>query len=362
MSRHKHVYFGVVIVLLVILSCNLPAPNNAPPASSTTILPITGNQNPTETATSLPPSATPTFAVTHLMTPNDVSLTGNINYDVESSGTGPEHRAPYGDVYRLNRLERPFTQMDMTYLPNVDIERFRITTDNNWDYIFTELIGTNPNDPLNISYGVELDQQRDGFGEYLIWAQPPYTTTWTTSGVTVYSDTNHDSAGLSAEQSDAPFSGNGYDKIIFDQGKGDDPDLAWVRLDPKNANTVEFAFKRTLPGNSFMWSVWADAGMKDFAKFSYNDRFTIEEAGSPQTDNLNYPIKALYAMDSTCRAAFGFKSNGYEPLICPTEEPPTRQPSPGGPTLVPGCQRPAYCTGTWYVWHQDTCTCEEILY
>jgi len=369
MSKNRLVYLGMAIVLLVILSCNIPAPVNAPSASPTTILPITGLENLADTATLPPspsaPSETPTYAVTHLMTPGNVSLAGNINYDVESQSNASLHRAPYGDVYRLNRLERPFTQTDMTYLPNIDIERFRITTDTNWDYVFIELIGTDPNDPLNIHYGVELDQNKDGFGEYLIWAQPPYATTWTTSGVTVYADANHDSAGLSAEQSDAPFSGNGYEKVIFDQGKGDDPDLAWVRIDPKNANTVEFAFKNTLPGKTFMWSVWADAGMKDLAKFSYNDRYTIEEAGSPQTDNLNYPIKALYAMDSTCRAAFGFKSNGYEPLICPTEAPPTREPghpvTPGLPP-PPACQPPPYCTGTWYIWHQDTCTCEEILY
>ncbi len=366
MSKHRHVYFGAVIVLLIVLSCNMPAPANTPPAVPTTIL-ASQSQSPTDTATSPPPapSETPTYVVTHLMTPNHVSLAGNINYDVESSGTGPEHRAPYGDVYRLNRLERPFTQTDMTYLPNVDIERFRITSDDNWNYVFIELIGTNPNDPLNIDYGVELDQQKDGFGEYLIWAQPPYTTTWTTSGITVYADANHDSAGLSTEQSDAPFSGNGYDNIIFDQGKGDDPDLAWVRIDPKNANTVEFAFKRTLPGKSFMWSVWADASLKKPEMFSYNDRYTIAEAGSPQTDNSEYPIKALYSMDSTCRAAFGFKSTGYEPLICPTEEPPTKKPgqpvTPGLPP-PPVCQPPPWCTGQWYIWHQDTCWCEVILY
>lgn len=364
MRKNKHVYFGAVIVLLVILSCNLPTPNIAPPASPTTILPITGLQGSTDTAIPPPPvqPATPTFAVTHLMMPGDVSLKGVINYDVESQSNAALHRAPYGDVYKLNRLERPFTQTDMTYLPNIDIERFRIVTDDNWDYIFIELIGTNPNDPLNINYGVELDQNKDGFGEYLVWAQPPYGTTWATNNVTVYADTNHDSAGLSAEQSDAPFSGNGYEKVIFNQGKGDDPDLAWVRIDPKNANTVEFAFKKTLPGKVFMWSVWADAGLKKPEMFSYNDRYTIVEAGSPQTSNSEYPIKTLFAMDSTCRAAFGFNSTGYEPLICPTEEPPTREPGPGGPTLVPPCQPPPWCTGTWYRWHQDTCTCETILY
>jgi hypothetical protein len=284
--------------------------------------------------------------VSHQVTPGDVSLTGDINYDVESQTTSAAHRAPYGDVYPLNRLERPFTQ-DMTYLPNVDIVRFRLSSDDAWYYIFIELIGSNPNDPLNIDYGVEIDQNKDGFGDILVWAHPPYTSDWTVTGVSVYTDTNHDSAGVSPLQSDAPFSGNGYDTVIFDQGKGQDPDLAWVRIDPKNANVVEFAFKKSLPGKAFMWGVWADALIKNPSMFSYNDRYTIAEAGSPQKDNSYYPLKALYAMDSTCRATFGFKPTGYEPLICPpiTQPAPTKQPQPPGATpncppgllKLPGC-------------------------
>ncbi len=362
MRSHKHLIIGVVVILFAILSCNLPTASNAPatqpvpnsaqPQAQESLIPSAAPSIPVEA------SATSTVAVTHLMTPADVSLTGVINYDVESQSNASLHRAPYGDVYRLNRLERPFTQTDMTYLPNVDIERFRITTDENWDYIFAELIGTNPNDPINIDYGVELDLNRDGFGDYLIWAAPPYSTTWTTNGVMVYSDSNHDSAGLSAEKSDAPFSGNGYDTVVFNQGQGQDPDLAWVRIDPKNSNVIEFAFKRTLPGKSFMWSVWADAGMRAPGKFSYNDLYTIEQAGSAQTDNLNYPIKALFAMDSTCRAAFGFQPNGYEPLLCPVEEVPTKKPGPGPTPVV--CVRDPACAGCGYIWHQDTCTCEYL--
>ncbi|MCL4527932.1 MAG: hypothetical protein M1282_00775 [Chloroflexi bacterium] len=347
----KKYYPAVVIVLLIVLSCNLPA---AIPTNNST-----PTQLPNDAVT--PPALpdTPTIAVTHLVSPADVSLRGNINYDVESQSNANLHRAPYGDVYRLNRLERPFTQSDMTYLPNLDIVRFRISSDDEWYYIFIELIGSNPNDPLNIDYGVEIDQNQDGFGDILIWARPPYSTTWATDGVSVYMDTNHDSAGLSAEQSDAPFSGNGYDTVVFDQGQGQDPDLAWVRIDPGLQNTVEFAFKQSLSGKAFMWSVWADGGLKNLSMFSYNDRYAIAEAGSPQTDNLNYPIKALYAMDSTCRAAFGFKSNGYEPLICPPETKPTKQPGePPPPSTV--CARPSWCAGCTKQWDQATCTCIDL--
>jgi hypothetical protein len=97
--------------------------------------------------------------------------------------------------------------------------------------------------------------------------------------------------------------------------------------------------------------------------FSYNDRYTIADAGSPQTDNDEYPIKTLYAMDSTCRAAFGFNPTGYEPLVCPVPEQPTKKPAqPDQPPPPAGCPAPPSCVGQWFIWHTDTCTCEEILY
>ena len=89
------------------------------------------------------------------------------------------------------------------------------------------------------------------------------------------------------------------------------------RIDPKNANVVDFAFKQSLSGPSFMWGVWADAGLKDPSKFNYNDRFTNAQAGSPIASSPFYPINAIYAVDNTCRAALGFKPTGYEPGLCP---------------------------------------------
>ena len=97
-------------------------------------------------------------------------------------------------------------------------------------------------------------------------------------------------------------------------------------------------FKKSLPGKAFMWSVWADALLRDPALFSYNDRYTLADAGSPQKDNSYYPLKALFAMDSTCRAVFGFKPTGYEPLICPptTGPSPTKEPQQPRPTCPAG--------------------------
>jgi hypothetical protein len=318
--------YWLFIFLIVALACNLPI--SASPGA------------PTQSASALPPIAAPsTPVVTHLVSPAEMKPGGPLNYDVDSSGTAPQHRAPYGDAYDLNQFERPFTQKDMTYLPNVDIVTFQLSSDASWYYVFITLIGTNPNDPINIDYGVEFNKNRDGFGDTLIWAQPPYKTTWSTDGLKVYTDPNHDTGGASPVKSDAkpgvPYPGDGYETVIFNQGQGADPDLAWVRMDPQNSSVVEFAFKTSLVGESFMWGVWADAGLKDPSKFNYNDRFTAAEAGSPIKNDPNYPIKAIYAVDNTCWAAFGFIPTGYEPHLCSFTPPVIKKPKQPGATPVP---------------------------
>jgi hypothetical protein len=276
-------------------------------------------------------------------------------YDVESSGTGPEKRAPYGDSYKINRLERPFLQ-DMTYVRDLDIVTYTIGKDSTWYYISIELIGSNPNNELGIHYGVEIDHDADGFGDVIIWASPPYTPQWDVRGVKVLEDKNHDTGGRSASLSDAPLDGNGYETLLFDSGQGNDPDLAWVRINAGRQATVQFAFKQSLTDGAFLLGVLADAGWKDPGKLDYVDRITIEQAGSPVRDNQNYPLKELHSVDNACREAYGFKPTGYEPQLCPKEEqkPPREHSTPDV------CQPPPYCTGQHYIWDQETCICIAI--
>jgi hypothetical protein len=267
--------------------------------------------------------------VTHVVSPSDFVGQGKLTYDVVSEDTAPERRAPYGDSYDINRLERPFLQ-DMTYVPNLDIATFSVSSDENWWYVSIELIGSDPNDALGIDYGVELDLDHDGFGDYLIWAHPPCPSAWDTGPVQIFQDRNHDTGGRSAEKSDAPIVTDGYETVVFDGAAGGtDPDLAWVRVNAGVQATVQFAFKKSWSGNVFMLGVIADAGLRDPKKLDYVDRFTAADAGSPVRDNPNYPLKALFAVDNACRAAFGFRPNGYEPQLCPSTAPPaTRRPKP----------------------------------
>jgi len=348
MKRNKS-FFLFVILIIIILACNLPAQNQA----KSTEIPAAINPNP-----SLAPVS---IGITHSSQPANITDIGPIAYDVDDKGTASEHRAPYGDVYEYNRLERPFTQSDMSYLPDVDILHFYITSDSTWYYVTIELIGSNPAGGLQADYGVELDLDLDGHGDTLIWAKPPYTAQWSTDRVTAYSDTNNDVGGPSPTKSDAPYSGNGYDTQIFDSGNGQDPDLAWVRIAPSSPTTIQFAFKQSVAGTSFMWGVWADDGYRDVTKFSYNDFFTEAEAGSPQKDNSFYPVKQLFAVDSTCRMAFGFKPTGYEPLICPpiVQPAPTKKPNqPDQPPPPGGCPPHPPCA---YSWIEATCQCIVII-
>ncbi len=322
----------------------------APTQEQAPLIPVAG---PLPTAT-VPPTTvppTPTAAIIHTMTPAEPK-TGKLLYDVESSGTAPEKRAPYGDSYDINRLERPFAQ-DMSYISGLDISTFVVSKDNDWWYVSIQLIGIDPNNTPDINYGVELDLDHDGFGDYLIWAHPPYTNQWNAAAVQIYQDQNHNTAGLSVGKTDAPmFPTDGYETLIFDGiAGGKDPDMAWVRVETGTPATVQFAFKQSWSGTVFMLGVIADAGLKDPRKLDYVDRFTIAEAGSPMKENLYYPLKALFLVDNTCREAYGFAPSGFEPRLCPVIVPPTKTPgAPSEPGTTPvACQPPAVmqCPNGW---------------
>jgi hypothetical protein len=369
--------FLLLGLLVFMLACSMSG--SAQPTPAPTLSPVTQPPEvPTLASSPSPPSPPPSLdsptdipeqpvAAVHLVFPGETSGFGPLNYDVESVGTAPQNRAPFGDSYNLNLLERPFGQ-DMTYIPDLDIRTFSLTTGDLWHYVSIELIGSNPNNDLRIHYGVVLDTDKDGYGNFLVWATPPYTSEWTVGNVQVFADLNRDSAGLSPIKSDAPFPGDGYETLIFDinQGIGDDTDLAWVRL--AKDNVVQFAFKKTLAGSQFMFGTIADAGLKSPGQMDYVDLFTEQQAGSPVRGNVHYPMQALFGVDTTCHAAFGFAATGFEPKVCPRIVPPTQKASPGsGDDATPGmggCQPPpGGCTADAPHWWPDPhCACSSIPY
>jgi hypothetical protein len=294
-------------------------------------------------------------ALTHTLTPAEPGG-GKLVYDVESAGTAPEQRAPYGDSYDINRLERPFSQ-EMDYLSAIDIVTFTVASDNDWWYVSLALAGTDPNNMQDVNYGVELDLDHDGFGDYLIWAHPPYINQWETVPVQIYQDRNHNTGGYSAGKSDAPFSADGYETLIFDGSVGgSDPDMAWVRVNSDSAAIIQFAFKKSWSGNIFMLGVIADAGLKDPGKLDYVDRFSLTEAGSPVKENMYYPLKTLFLVDNTCREPFGFEASRYELQVCPIPVAPTKTPDPSAPsgdTVTCSDPGPNVCR----LWDSVNCVC-----
>jgi hypothetical protein len=327
MKKNSSIFVSCLILILSALACNLPGAGNAEPTSippSDTPAPVSNSPTPeiqptaTETPSPTPDLPTPTVEVKHALVPSTIVKPGKLIRDVVSVDTAMEKRAPYGDAYTINRFERPF-QQDMTYVPDLDIVSFNLAFDEKFYYVSIELIGTNPNNDLGIDYGVELDVDGDGFGDMVIIARPPYNVNWSTDNVQIVQDTNHDTGGLSAEKSDAPLPGDGYDTVIFDGGHGPDdtdPDLAWVRVNAGRQATVQFAFKKSVAESKFMYGVIADGGLRSIGDLDYVDRYTEEEAGSPVRGNPNYPLKALYAVDNVCRQVFGFSGTGQEPQRC----------------------------------------------
>lgn len=322
------------MLIFAMLACSMPAAVATPTAEAPASVPATETAVlETATATPVPPTATPLpptatlepptpTKIPHLLKPaTDVNLGKTSGVDAVSVETAAEQRAPYGDSYKYNWFERPFMQ-DMTYVPDLDIMSYNLAYDEKFFYVSIELVGTNPNNPIGIDYGVELDLSlnnmfADGFGDYVIVAHPPYDIEWNADNVQVYQDSNRDTGGLSAERADEPLPGDGYDQLIFDGGRdAEDPDLAWARVNVSKKATVQIAFKRYLAGDRFLYGVFTDGGLRNVGKMDYVDRFTEEQAGSPERNEKFYPLKAVYAIDNVCRLSFGYQGSHLEPQRC----------------------------------------------
>lgn len=246
-------------------------------------------------------------------------------HDNENSTNFENKNVRFGDEFQKNRFERPFTSNDMAYLPDLDIVDFGITSDDQFFYISIILAGKDAaTGTLTGIYGVEIDRDADGRAELMLGALPNFSTEFTAENVVVLADLNGDVGGPTINRPDLEFTGDGFDGIIFDLSQNihpDDPDLAWVRFVDGNRPTIEIAYRKWIfrgGDEKFMWSVFAQSAEQglDATKFYSHDTVSEIEAGSPDKGNPNYPIKALAAMDNTCRVPLGFEATGAEPLGC----------------------------------------------
>ncbi len=301
-----------------------------------------------EVAVSDDPTLTPT--IEHQITPSDPASVHSFMTDRSSALLAAERRA-VGDNFEINLYERPFTSESMDYRDYLDITRAELSTRDPFVYVTIYLEGSPPVDGP-VSYGVEVDDDLDGHGDWLILAKVPPESTWTTEGVRACHDSNGDVGGSKPMQVDAPDSSrDGFEDCIFENGYGSLPDAAWIRRDPDHADRVQIAFLFQLIGSApdFLWGAWADEGIQDPALFDLHDVFSLEDAGSPASGSSQYPLKSLALIDNTCRWGYGFTPTGKHIGACYIE--PTPEPSD------PGClQPPKPSADPCWAWFADTCS------
>ncbi len=324
-------------VVLLLGACNFPLSAKSTLSSPATGTPTTASV-PVQAATSTIPATTEAFTGSPPGEPP--TTTGSWLTDPMTPINAKNAYAIAGDDFLHNQFERPFDK-DLAYRPDLDILGATLTVDSQWYYVTIQLEGVQTDQQTPAAwYGVELDVNLDGRGDFVVWAKPPFTTDWSRENVVVYRSSKDTVGGPQPLVSDAPWKGDTYDTILFDGQKPSQDNAAWVRVSPKDPKSLQIAFSPDIVQKPirFLWGAWADDGIKDPSKFDYNDLFTKKEAGSPYKWDPEYPPKAITSVDNTCRAPYGFVPVGILPGKCELQ--PTPGPTTKGPTatktLIPG--------------------------
>ncbi len=334
--KNVKIVFAVLSLFATLLACTLPSANQATEAPGTEA-PAT-EQVTSETA----PPAQPT-AIQHQTIP--VGLPENQSGqagDFDSSGVLESKTAIGGDRFTFGRFERPFNANTMdVYYSQLDIVDTKVFQDDIWIFGNMTIKDLTASSSSTEKYALELDVTLDGKGDWLIVALKPESTDWTVNGVKIFEDANDDVGDIQPMLTDENATkGDGFEKLIFSAGEGDDPDSAWVRISPNDSNTVEIAVKQSVLGSpkKYLINMWAGTNLLDPALFDLNDHFTHEQAGAADRGfEFFYPIKAVYEIDNSCRMAVGFQANGSEPGICPLpQQEQSGEPVPPGSSCPEG--------------------------
>jgi len=363
MRNHRQLLLALPLVLFIIIGCGIGGATQ-----SETVSEQQSTQPEQADVTSPPadaPTAEPTLVGITVINGNEIvpitfpeSQSGNAG-DFDSSNILNTKNLIGGDRFTFGRYERPFNANTMdTYFPYIDIVNTFVYQDDTWVYASIVLQNTDENGNLSGHYGVEFDTNLNGKGDYFVIATGLTSTDWVANGVKVYQDSDETVGDKIPTTSDGDVGGNGFETIIFDEGQGNDAELAWVRLAPDTSNTVQFAIKRSLlggPDARYLVNMWAGNELMDPSKFDINDHFTHEQAGAADRGLENfYPIKAVAEIDNSCRMAVGFKPTGNEPGLC---ELPTTPNEVGCTVTSPNDPLIARCLASSYLAYWDTATC-----
>ena len=253
-------------------------------------------------------------AMTASLVPAEPGVPYRTIEDANSQATAAEKRTPSGDNFSKGLFERPFTSQDMAYLPETDLLTASVSSDEEYYYFTIQLAGVSTVEKkLTATYGIEIDIDKDGRGDYLVTSIQPGKD-WSSSNVRAFFDKNQDVGGSTPIRADpsSKHTSDGYEVALNRAG------AAFVRLDPANDAILQLSVKKQLIGDAtqFLWSVWADNGLRNLRELDYNDRFSSADAGSPIKSDKTYPVKALSAVDNTCRVPYGFTTKAILPGMC----------------------------------------------
>lgn len=269
--------------------------------------------------------------IVHETTPGSPPYAEVQFFDTDSSANAGNGYVTRGDDFVANLFERPFTENEMVYRPDVDINKAEISGDTTFYYVTITLAGENPDGGLQAAYGVEIDEDRDGRGDLLVVADRPSSSEWDIAGVGVYRDSNNDVGGTSIMRPDSGYTGDGYDEVVFTMAVLDDPDAAWARVNSGTSPSVTLAFKKSLVNvTNFVWGVWAADSLLDPALIDLHDNITESDAGSPYQGHNTYPLKALKLVYNTCRQPFRFDVTTAIMGLCYVPEPTAEAPEEPG--------------------------------
>lgn len=310
------------------------------------------SEQPAVVETEAPPAAeeaatenteAPPVEITHNLTPAEPGWVNKWFYDTDSSSNASSGYVNGGDDFVANLFERPFTENEMVYRPDIDINKTEMSEDSNFYYVTIYLNGQHQDGGLQGIYGIEIDTDLNGRGDLLVIADHPSSTSWAIAGVSAHKDPNHDVGGTSIMRPDSGYTGDGYEQEVFSMDVLDDPDMAWARVDLSAPPSITIAFKKSLTAGygTFVWGVWAADSLLDPALIDLHDNFAQAEAGSPYLNHSNYPLKAINLVDNTCRETYLFEATTPIPGLCYIPEQPTPEPSPTpteteAPEPIPG--------------------------
>lgn len=358
----------MVVSALVLSGCNLPIkivvntnetqeattaqelPTATLQMEQPTAQPAMDTETPAPPATAAPENTVEPTQIVHSAIPTDSYYeTDQIAVDCNTGARLPSGSNQINvsgcDYWNREYLERPADSNGGTYVPALDILWSQVGKASPWVFLRTKVTSL-ADEPAGYQTGFEIDTNLDSRGNYLVLASEPKSTQWTTDGVQLWQDTNNDVGGAKSFVYDQNQS-NGYETQLFNAGVGNDPDLAWARVSPKDPTIIEFAVKASILGEAKTFAWWSWTGIQNLnpAQFEVVDRLQDTEA---------------WNMDNSCSWIYGTKpEEGQVANLCAIVKPtPT-------PTLPPTVNEPTSCPVQTCpflsFWDQATCTCKRFI-